>query len=346
MPTNNETQDTETQETTYQPISVVITVFNDKTGCATTLNAMVAQNDPPDEIILVDGGSTDGTREMVLKMAERLKSLRVIDAPGANIAEGRNIGTRHASHEWIATTDGGCVASTNWIREIRQAAADPDVEFIAGTYRVTPRNLFEQIIASTTMRGYLEPIDPGSFNPSARSLAYRKSLWERAGGWPEWIRYSEDTLWDKKIRAMGVKQLFCRDAVVDWRPRKTWRGLSKQFYNYGTGRGQTQMGAENFRYNIRNFLLLFASLLLGISNPWAFPFAAVIFAYFYVYAFHPRAWRIVNKTQTVHAYPLTMAILWVIQVTHTTGYLVGTWQRMRNKERFAVQTAEYLSVST
>lgn len=326
-------------------ISVVITVFNDKHGCATTLNSLASQADQPDEVVLVDGGSTDGTQDLLRQFSQKLPQLRLVDAPGANIAEGRNIGTREAKYDWIATTDAGCVASTVWIREIRKALADPEVQFVAGTYRVTPRNLFEQIIASTTMRGYLEPIDPGSFNPSARSLAYSRSLWQRVGGWPEWIRYSEDTLWDKKIRALGVKQVFCRDAIVDWRPRKTWRGLARQFYNYGTGRGQTQMGAENFRYNIRNFAILVACMLATMFTLVAAPLAALAFCYFYVFALHSRAIRIVRKTQCLPAYPLTLVVLWVVQAAHTTGFIVGSWQRMRNRERYAKQTADYLSTS-
>ena len=72
-----------------QPLTVVITVRNDREGLRELLPALAAQTKTPNEIVIVDGGSVDGTLEAVAGFD---LPVRTIVAPGANIAAGRNIG--------------------------------------------------------------------------------------------------------------------------------------------------------------------------------------------------------------------------------------------------------------
>ncbi|RME38880.1 MAG: hypothetical protein D6788_06540 [Planctomycetota bacterium] len=215
---------------------------------------------------------------------------------------------------------------------------------MGGFYRIEPATLLEEVVGLATMRGQLDPVDPKTFNPSARSMACTKRLWERAGGWPEWIRFSEDTLFDHKLRAMGSGWRFVPDAIVSWRPRSSLRSIARQFYNYGTGRGHTQIDAPAFRYNLRNALLLWASVVVGLVTPWAWIAVASLFAYFYVFAFHAKARRIARRTGRPIAYPLSLAVIWLVMFAHLGGYLVGSYQRWRRRDRFRDRMEAYLAI--
>ena len=68
-----------------------MTVKHDPGGCAVTLESLETQTRRPDEIIVVDGGSTDRTIHVIRRQASTNPRLRLIEAPGANIARGRNI---------------------------------------------------------------------------------------------------------------------------------------------------------------------------------------------------------------------------------------------------------------
>ena len=325
-------------------VAVVMTVKNDPVGCATTLSSLAIQTRKPEEIIVVDGGSTDDTTRLIRQYATSLPQLQLVEAAGANIARGRNIGTGQTASDVIATTDSGCRAERDWLEKlIAPFETEPDVEFVAGFYRIDGRTLLEEVVGLATMRGQLEPADAGTFNPSARSVAFTRALWSRAGGWPEWVCFSEDTLFDHKVRRMNVRWRFAGDAVVHWRPRSSLYAVARQFYNYGTGRGHTQIDAASFAYNLRNLLLVLASGALYIATPWAAPLFWLLLGYFYVWAFHDKASRIAERTGRRAAYPLCLLVMVVIMLSNLAGYLVGSGQRWRDRRRFQHRLEAYLA---
>lgn len=327
-------------------VSVIMTIKNDAVGVAETLASLAKQSVAPGEIVVVDGGSTDNTVDVVRRFAGYNRRIRLIETDGGNIAHGRNLAARHATGDVLACIDAGCVAEPEWLeRLIQPFRDDEETEFVAGFYRIEPRSLLEHVVGLATMRGQLDPIQPETFNPSARSMACTKSLWQRAGGWPEWLYYSEDTLFDHKVRRMEVRWHVAEDAVVHWRPRSTLRAVAKQFYHYGTGRGHTQINASSFAYNLRNLALLTVTAGLCFMTKWALAGLGILCVYFYVWTFHRKALRIVHRTGRGSAYPVCLVVMWAVLFFSLAGYLVGSLQRWRHRDRFRGRMEAYLAGS-
>src|SRR5919197_1364958 len=97
-------------------VSVVFTVLNEVAALPRLLDSLAAQTRQPDEVVACDGGSRDGTVELL--RAERRFPLRVIESPGANISRGRNLAIAAATGDVIACTDAGVVLDPHWLEQI------------------------------------------------------------------------------------------------------------------------------------------------------------------------------------------------------------------------------------
>jgi glycosyltransferase involved in cell wall biosynthesis len=244
--------------------SVVLTVLNEAHSIALVLQDLQAQDQPADEIVVVDGGSTDGTQGRV----RDLETVRLIDAPGANISQGRNRGIGAAQHDLIAVLDAGVRLPPDWLRHITAPLREGRADVVAGFFEADPHTPFETALGATTLPSVLE-IDPATFLPSSRSVAFTREAWRRAGGYPEWLDYCEDLIFDLRLRTEpGLRFVFEPRATVRFRPRPTLRAFMRQYYRYARGDGKADLWRKRHasRYGAYTFLL-------AVLACWASPAA-------------------------------------------------------------------------
>lgn len=226
------------------PVSVIVTVKNEERSIADLLESLLSQTVPPAEVVVVDGGSTDGTVHLVESYAGRGVPVRVLCLPGANISKGRNAAIAAAQNEVVASTDAGVRLEPQWLEELARpfASADPP-DVVCGFFRADPRSVFEAVLGASTLP-HMREIDPSTFLPSSRSVAFRRSAWQRAGGYPEWLDYCEDVILDLRLRELGCKFAFAPHALVHFRPRPNLRAFFVQYYRYARGDGKAGLFAK------------------------------------------------------------------------------------------------------
>ncbi len=246
-------------------LAVAITVLNEGDSIRRLLDSLIRQTCRPDAIIICDGGSRDDTVAIIESYADRLP-LRAISAPGCNISQGRNRAIAAADADLIAVTDAGVALADDWLERISAPLfADPERLVCAGFFQPDPRTLFEAALAATTLP-LVNEIDPAAFLPSSRSVAFRKSAWERVGGYPEWLDYGEDLVFDLRLKALDPQFAFAPDAIVHFRPRSSVRAFFKQYYLYARGDGKADLWRK--RHAIR-YLTYCAALPLVLTATFA-----------------------------------------------------------------------------
>ena len=254
-------------------VSVIATLFNEVDSVVPLIDSLLAQTRPPDEIVVADAGSTDGTRSRLDELARTHPQLRVFDRSG-NRSAGRNAAIGVATGEAIACIDGGCIADATWLEHL-VAPLHEGADWVAGFYRPEGATLKSTCIG-LVMVYVKEEADPENFMPSGRSMAFRKDAWAKAGGFPGQVDFAEDTLFDEQMLEAGYRPQFAGDATVLWNPPSTYAALARTLFRWGRGDGQAGLRGSIYR---RIFIVyggtLIAVPIAAVFAWWAIPIALI-----------------------------------------------------------------------
>jgi glycosyltransferase involved in cell wall biosynthesis len=302
-------------------ISLISTVKNCAASVDEFLASLAEQTRRPDEVIIVDGGSSDGTAELF----ERDESVTLIREPGANISRGRNIALAAASHDLIAVTDADCVLEPGWFQAIA-APLEAGADVSMGFYAPLVDGFFQSCMAAVNLPAGSEEIDPARFMPSARSVAYRREAIDMAGGYPEWLAIGEDMWVNHRWRELGLDLRFAPDAVVHWRLRSGLRETWTQYFRYA--RGDADAGMYPERHALRYGT--YAGAALALRSRRTLPkLAALVGAAAYARAPIHRAWTRFDGDPRARAgatVTVPLLMMW-IDTAKMAGYAAGLVER-------------------
>lgn len=248
-------------------VALVATVFNEAKSIGYWLDSLAAQTRLPEEIIIVDGGSTDRTPSRISEFIfknERFRGRAKLLQKKCNIAEGRNLAITAASSEIVVCADAGSILDPGWFEAMAQPF-ERGADLVAGWTESRPTNRFQERLRAYTEES-LKRTNLEDYLPSSRTIAFRKTVWEAVGGYPEWLTLTgEDSLFNENLRAAGFEFVFQSKAIVYWDPRPTLVGFLRQVYSYGYGAAEARLFT---RIYFRWMLTTFCPPLIVVSkNP-------------------------------------------------------------------------------
>jgi len=264
-------------------VSVVSTVLNESDDIDALVESLMHQTLAPAEVIIVDGGSTDGTWERLQAARSKYPTLVPIRdescswqrSPGP-IARGRNIATAAASSDVVACADAGCTYRPDWLANLTAPIFNGHSEYsIGGSYidpacidpaktdpaKTDPTTSTVWDVASAPFFGIKLNPDAATKSCTARSMAFRKELWQRVGGFPETVFLGEDTVFDSKVRQLVIPA-FAQKAKASYQPRHTFRSALQQMVGYSVTDGV--LGGRSARL-WRNMARCLAEILAALA---------------------------------------------------------------------------------
>lgn len=314
-------------------LSLICTVKNEGEAIRPLLDSLTQQSILPAEIIICDGGSTDNTLEIIAEYKTWLP-LHIIVVPGANISEGRNRAIAAAQGPIIAATDAGVVLSPYWLEDLTRPLLEGSARVVSGWFEPDPYTDFE-VVMSATVLPTLADVDPDKFLPSSRSVAFLKEAWAEVGGYPEWLDYSEDLVFDMALREKNGAFAFAETAVAYFRPRSSLHSFFKQYYLYARGDGKANLWGKRHALRYLTYLIALPFILRLIWNEkragW-FLLAGGTAAYSRRPA--ERLWDSTTDWRPpsrLRAFALIPIIRFVGDIAKMLGYPVGLLWRLRHK---------------
>jgi glycosyltransferase involved in cell wall biosynthesis len=213
-------------------VSVIVPVLNGAKTIPRLLNGLMKQARAPDEIIVVDGGSSDGTQEIV-----RNHNVKLFEEPKPGPAAARNLGLKKARCELVVFLDADMVPTKYWLSELVAAFANDNVIAATGRIKsVRPKTAAERYFAAmhSTSRQHqiVSKIVPFV---ASMNLAVRREHALRIG-WRQELITGEDIDFCYRIqREFSTQITHVPNALVFHRRRRTDEDLRKIAWTQGEG---------------------------------------------------------------------------------------------------------------
>lgn len=211
-------------------ITVVIPVKNEVRSIDKTLAAIFAQTLQPNEIIITDGGSTDGTIDLIHEIQKAHPELKLLCLAQAYPGHGRNHSIRHATSNIIACVDAGCFPEPSWLAELTQPF-QTNAEVVLGHVTINRHSTFQEAVSRLF---FPQPEEVNLDAPPwiGGNLAFTQQVWQTIGGFPEDQRAAEDFVYWQKIRQQGFRVVYAPSAVITWDQPSNLRSFFAQQIRY------------------------------------------------------------------------------------------------------------------
>lgn len=322
---------------TAPAVTVVVPVLDERHALDRSLGAVVAacgQLGAPCEVLVVDGGSTDGSRDVAAAWAARHPYVRVVDNPRRTTPHAFNIGIRAAAAPRIAIVSGHSLVAPDFLRAA-VARLDAGVAEIVGGPIVTAAGragrlawLLAQVVSHPFGVGNsrFRVARASSYVDAVPFAVFERRVFEQVGLFSPELPRNQDTEFFGRVAAAGLRVLLSVDVRSTYLARATFGGLLRQgFRNAYWNVLVWRRTPHAFRWRHAIPGLFTASVvglaLLAVVSPAARALLAVE-AVVYLAAAMAAALHIAARTRRVLACALP-PIFFLYHLTYGAGTLAG-----------------------
>ncbi len=312
-------------------VSVIIPLRNEEKFVAQSLDSIVSNDYPRDkmEILVVDGRSTDRSREIVEEYMRKYPFIKLLDNPKKIRVSANNIGIKAARGEIIISMDAHVIYAPDYIRNCVELLQSTGAANVGGLQKAVGYNYLTKAIALATTTPF--GIGDAEFRYLKKEKwvdtvylgAWRKSTLESVGLFNEgWVRNGDYEL-NYRIRKAGGKILLSPKIRCQYIVRGSLKKLARQYLLYGIWRVKTiktHPDSIRWRHLIPPALLIWLflsiiSLAVGLKY-WWIPVAS----YFFYTAATSLA---ISIRHGIIYFPLLILIFWVLHISWGLGFLYG-----------------------
>jgi glycosyltransferase involved in cell wall biosynthesis len=317
-------------------VTVIAPCRNEVDYIEDTIKTILNNEYPADklEMLVVDGMSNDGTREVVKEISKKDNRVKLVDNPNKIVPTAMNIGIKSAKGECIVRIDCHTKFAKNYISkciEVKQRTQADNVGGYCNTLQGSDTKTAKAIAAATSCKF---GVGNSAFRLTDRSVeqevdtvpfgTYKKSIFDEIGLYDKRLVRNQDIELNSRIRKAGGKIIISPEIKLSYYNRATFKGLWQQAFNNGLWNPYT-IWLVGSGLSLRHFIPMFfvlGLLILGIGCVLYLPVLFLLIPYLVIYFSAALYFALkVAKSQKVNP----LLVLFSFLVLHTAYGLGSLW---------------------
>jgi glycosyltransferase involved in cell wall biosynthesis len=226
-------------------VSYVMPVLNERDYVEGAVRTVLSQDYPGEQdLVLALGPSTDGTNEIVERLAREDDRVTVVHNPNTDIPVGLNLAISASTHPVIVRVDAHSELAPGYTARAVETLKRTGAANVGGIMHASGKTPFQSAVAraynSRFGLGGASYHAGGAEGPgeSAYLGVFQRAVLAEVGGYDESLRRGEDWELNLRIRGAGHVVWFDPELRVTYWPRENWRKLARQFFTTGVWRGE------------------------------------------------------------------------------------------------------------
>lgn len=335
-------------------VSVIAPIYNERKFIAAFLDSILQQDYPKDqmEILLADGMSNDGTRDIIQDYVKKYKSLgdtgliRLIDNADRAVSFGFNAAVRACKGDVVVRMDAHCKYPTNYISRLTEELFRLNAENTGGLIRTLSADDSTKCLAIAAAVTHPLGVGNSTFRIGARKIkevdtvpfgCFRRSIFDRIGYLDVELIRNQDDEFNGRIIKNGGKIFIIPDIIVDYTMRDSFKKMRQMYYQYGLYKPLVNKKLGHAA-TVRQFFpslfvlgLIFGTILSFVAPFFKWLFLSVL-ALYLLMAFGVGVQYVFRRN---NRWLMAVLMPWAIINLHLSygiGYLKGLWNVAFNKK--------------
>ena len=328
-------------------VSVICPVFNEEIFIEPCLMSILEQDYPKEyiEVFIIDGNSTDKTRDIVSRYTSEYSFIRLLDNPKRYVPYALNMGLEVASGEVIMRLDGHCIYPTNYISELVKYLYLLDADNVGGVWNTQPAK--NTVICQAIAQASSHPFGVGGSMHKIGSSkiietdtvpfgCYKREVFEKTGLFDTDLVRNQDDEFNGRLLKLGGKIFLIPQVIINYTARDTIYKMCKMYYQYGLYKPlvSKKLGAPA---TIRQFFPIAFLLWLVLGGIGSFFSPFIMYVYLAVLMLYTFIGVVVGSMSAIrtHQLLLTLVMPYIflnIHISYGIGYMIGIFNLFINEK--------------
>lgn len=220
-------------------ITVICPTYNEEEHIENILNYFVNSKPSDKELLIIDGGSTDKTVEIIKNWTNKYPNIRLLYNPNKYVPYALNIAIKNSTGDPIVRLDAHTIYSPDYFEKVLETFQKTNADIVGGPMIKIGITDFQKAAAFVTSSPFgigdskIHRKNYNGYSDHVYLGAWRRSLFDEIGFFDERLHRNQDDEFHYRAKSLGKKIFLSSEIKSEYLPRKNFIDLFKQYFQYG-----------------------------------------------------------------------------------------------------------------